>query len=132
MTGEADLATLLRTMEPVLDDANFVFCSIGRSPTADEVETAIAFVREDEGTTLVLRHEDATLMGMNCSSPMACITLTVHSSLEAVGLTAAVASALGGVGIACNVIAGFHHDHLFVPVDRADAAMSALQALTAN
>ncbi len=60
------------------------------------------------------------------------ITLTVHSSLEAVGLTAAVANTLASAGIACNVLAGFHHDHLLVPIDRVDDAMAALSRLSAS
>jgi hypothetical protein len=57
------------------------------------------------------------------------ITLRVRSALTAVGLTAAVAAALTRDGIPCNIIAGFHHDHLFVPVDQADRALAALAAL---
>ena len=131
MTGETNLLTLLLTMEPVLHDGIYVFCTIDRPPTSDEVATSVALVREDEGTTLVLSHEDAIAMRLRYPSLMARITLTVHSSLEAVGLTAAVAGALGDVGIPCNVIAGFHHDHLFVPVERADDAVGVLQALSA-
>jgi len=129
-TGETDLLTLLLTMEPVLHEGVYVYCTINRTPTPDEVATAIALVREDEGTTLVLSHEDATAMRLRYPSLMARITLTVHSSLAAVGLTAAVAKSLGDVGIPCNVIAGFHHDHIFVPADRARDAMEALRALS--
>lgn len=117
-------------MEPVLQDGIYVYCTINREPTPDEVATALAIVREDEGATLVLSHEDATAMRLRYPSLMARITLTVHSSLEAVGLTAAVAKALGDVGIACNVIAGFYHDHIFVPADRSGDAMEALRLLS--
>ncbi len=130
MPGETNLLTLLLTMEPVLHDGIYVFCTIDRPPTTDEVATSIALVREDEGTTLVLSHEDAIAMRLRYPSLMARITLTVHSSLEAVGLTAAVAGALCDVGIPCNVLAGFHHDHLFVPADRARDAMAALRSLS--
>jgi hypothetical protein len=56
----------------------------------------------------------------------------VHSSLEAVGLTAAVAGALTAAGISANVVAAFHHDHVFVPADRAEAAMAQLDLLRAG
>ncbi len=130
MNPETDLLTVLLTMEPMLHEGVFVFCSVDREATLDELATALAFVREDEGTTLVLSHEDATAMRLNYSTLMAQITLSVHSSLDAVGLTAAVSTALGDVGIACNVIAGFHHDHLFVPADRARDAMEALRRIS--
>ena len=132
MNGETDLFTLLLTMEPVLHDGIYVYCTIDRRPTPDEVATAIAIVREPEGTTLILTHEDATAMRLHYPSLMARITLMVHSSLAAVGLTAAVAGALGDVGIACNVVAGFHHDQIFVPADRARDAMAALRSLSDN
>jgi len=57
------------------------------------------------------------------------LTLAVASDLHDVGLTAAVAGALADAGIACNVLAAVHHDHLFVPLERADAALAALAAL---
>lgn len=89
----------------------------------------LATMVEDEGVTLVLTAAEAELAGVPGSAPMCWITLRVHSSLTAVGLTAAVATALSRDDISCNVIAGFHHDHLFVPADRADAAMACLRAL---
>ncbi len=84
---------------------------------------------EAEGTTLVLPIDEAERAGLAGSFRCSWITLTVTSALEAVGLTAAFATALTQDGISCNVIAGFHHDHLFVPTGRAQAAMSALAAL---
>ena len=121
--------TLLRWLEPHLHDESYVFCSLRRAATADEIGLAIAVVREQEGTTLVLSEKDATGPGSQRSGTMSKITLTVHSSLEAVGLTAAVAGALTADGIACNVVAGFHHDHLFVPAGPA-AMLMALRALS--
>jgi len=55
--------------------------------------------------------------------------LTVHSDLQAVGLTASFARALADEGIACNVVAGARHDHLFVPIAAAAAAVNALNNL---
>jgi hypothetical protein len=84
---------------------------------------------EAEGTTLVLPIGEAELAGLTGSYRCSWITLGVTSALEAVGLTAAFATALTRDGISCNVIAGFHHDHLFVPTGSAPAALSALAAL---
>jgi len=126
----SDRATLLRTMNPVLHEGVFAFVSV---PV--EIDLAgldvVAAMREDEGWSLVLREADARARGFPARFRAAWITLTVSSDLHAVGLTAAVAQTLAAAGIACNVIAGAHHDHLFVPVAQSAQAMSALQALQA-
>jgi hypothetical protein len=127
MSGETDLVTLLRSMHPVLDPARYVFASVRLVP--DDV-TPVVTVREEEGLTLVLERDEADRAGVGYEYVAARITLQVHSSLAAVGLTAAVAAALTEHDISCNVVAGFFHDHLFVPLDRADEALEALEALT--
>ena len=91
-----------------------------------------ALVVEDEGTTAVVEVAAARRRGWEVEFEAAWLTLTVHSSLEAVGLTAAVSAALAGEDIACNVLAAFHHDHLLVPVDRVDDAIAALARLRSD
>ncbi len=121
----SDLAELLRTMEPVLFAEPYGFAVWGGPlPFA-----AFATVAEAEGLTVVAPLAAMQAAGM-ASAPWARISLTVHSDLAAVGLTAAFAGALGRVGISCNVIAGYHHDHLFVQWDRREAAMAALRELS--
>lgn len=129
MTGETDLDTLIASMRPALDPATYVWASVDGLAAAGALIDAVATVREAEGLTLVLTHEAAARHGLDAEFPCRRITLTVHSSLEAVGLTAAFARALTEAGISANVVAGFHHDHLFVPADRADDAMAALRGL---
>jgi hypothetical protein len=129
-SGEIDLATLLRSMEPILHDGAFVFSTSEELPSPEHLAAAIALFHEPEGTTLVLPADRAGTAGFVWSDPMAWISLTVHSSLKAVGLTAAVAGALRDAGIPCNVVAAFYHDHLFVPLDSADAALAALHRLS--
>jgi hypothetical protein len=87
-------------------------------------------IQESEGTTLVVTVDEAREFGIDVEFEVAWLTLTVFSSLEAVGLTASFSAALAAAGIACNVLAGYHHDHLLVPVDRADEAIAVLRALT--
>lgn len=87
---------------------------------------AHAMVKEDRLTTLVLPVEAARRAGLDVVVEMAWLSLTVHSSLDAVGLTAAFSKFLGDEGISCNVLAGYHHDHILVPADRADDAIAAL------
>ncbi len=125
----ADLSGLLASMRPERQPGEYAFVTVGSDDGVPTGLTPVATVHEPEGTTLVVPLQQA----QTCSLPMdfrcAWILLRVHSDLAAVGLTAAVATALAEDGIACNVIAGFHHDHLFVPADRADRAVAALEAL---
>ncbi len=88
-----------------------------------------ALVHENEGITVVMCREDADVASVEYEFVAVWISLTVHSSLEAVGLTAAFAVALGGAGVSCNVLAGFYHDHILVPIDQASLALLTLQEL---
>jgi hypothetical protein len=126
VVGERDLMVLLRTMQPVLADLPYGFAvwAGGALPIQP-----FATVAEDEGLTVVAPLAGMLDAGM-ASDPWARISLTVQSDLAAVGLTAAFAAALAGAGISANVIAGFHHDHIFVPWDRGTDALAALQALS--
>lgn len=126
--GVRDLAQLLRRLEPVRRPGDFVVVST----TSENSLPALATVDETEGTTLVLERHEADAFRLGHTGTFAWITLTVHSSLEAVGLTAAVATALADRDIPCNVLAGFHHDHLLVPSERADEAIAALRELSAS
>jgi hypothetical protein len=127
MTGERDLAKLLGGMRPRLNPGCYVFTTVagGVPPCVSPVVT----VAEDEGLTLVLRQEEADAAGLAYDYAAAWITLRVHSALEAVGLTAAVAAVLARSELSCNVVAGFHHDHLFVPHERAEEAVTLLSSL---
>jgi hypothetical protein len=128
-TGETDLALLLASMSPELHDGSYVF-------VVDEArggrEDAVVVVAEAEGTTLVLQRERADELGLPYAFVASWITLRVHSALDAVGLTAAFAAALTDQGISANVVAGYFHDHLFVPEARRDDAMRALHDLASG
>ncbi|WP_406151390.1 ACT domain-containing protein [Streptomyces sp. NBC_01012] len=131
MTGERDLRTLLHSMRPELRPGRYVYATLpgGEVPTG---VTPVVTVREREGLTLVVPEEQAVEEGLAHDFVAGWITLRVHSALDAVGLTAAVSLALTDAGISCNVVAGYHHDHLFVPYTRADEAIRALEALAAE
>ncbi|MEZ8735948.1 MULTISPECIES: ACT domain-containing protein [unclassified Vibrio] len=127
MAAITDLDLLLKSMSPELIDGSYVFCTVGGG-LADYVQlNPISTFREKEGLTLVLKEEVATKAQLNFDGVFSLITLSVHSSLEAVGLTAAFATKLGSYGISANVVAGYYHDHIFVQKDKAEAAMSALK-----
>lgn len=130
MVAITDLDLLLKSMSPKLLDPTYVFCSV-QGPAADYLALEpLAIFREDEGLTLVLERQRALQAGLPFEGEFRQITLSVHSSLDAVGLTAAVSGQLAGQGISANVIAAFYHDHIFVPQQKAAAAMEALQALS--
>ena len=124
----ADLAMLLRSMEPVLNPGVFVFSMLtgAEDLAAGDI---VASVREPEGLSVIVPEQAALRVGLVPEFRCAWITLRVNSDLQAVGLTAAFAGALGQAGISCNVVAGTRHDHLFVPVERAQDALRTLQAL---
>ncbi|EST36253.1 ACT domain-containing protein [Streptomyces roseochromogenus] len=127
MTGETDLHTLLRGMRPELNPGRYVFTMAeGGVPSG---VTPVVTVAEQEGLTLVVPQAEADGAGMAYDYVAAWITLRVHSALAAVGLTAAVSRALADAGLSCNVVAGFHHDHLFVPHEQAEQAVDVLKRL---
>jgi len=126
MPGERDLNTLLQTMRPEMGEGVFVFCSISDKEIPSAVRPVHIF-REREGTTLVVRREEAEHVGLSYHFASRLITLTVHSSLEAVGFLAAITGRLAEAGISVNAVSAFYHDHLFVPEQRADEALHLLQ-----
>ena len=129
MTGPvSNLTTLLRSMEPVLHDGVYAYCSVPHDAQLAAFSPVVT-VREPEGLTLVVPEAQAVAAGLPVLFRAAWISLTVHSDLEAVGLTAAFSSALGQAGISCNVVAGAFHDHIFVPVARAEKTLEVLRAL---
>jgi uncharacterized protein len=125
MTGPvSDGTAMIAGMTPVLTEGSWVFVTAADpAATARLLPHAIGSFREAEGMSLILPQGMADAGG----PPMRCITLQVYSSLDGVGLTAAVATALAARGIPCNMVAAFHHDHVFVPADRAAEAQSVLQ-----
>jgi len=121
MTGESNLDKLLKTMNPKLNEGEYVFCNVnelGQLGFSD----IILFFKEEEGFTIVVEKKLADNLHLKYTFIASWITLTVHSSLEAVGLTAAFSKALADENISCNVVAGYFHDHIFV--DRKDAEMA--------
>jgi len=131
--GGSDLRELLRHMSPELMPGEFVFLCFPSSTYGNHAELQpIGMFMEQEGLTLIVPRALADGHQHNYSSVFSCITLQVQSSLEAVGLTAAFAIQLTRYGVSANVIAGFHHDHIFVGVDDADKAVKALQQLSAR
>jgi uncharacterized protein len=131
MNGETDLQTLLKELKPELNEGQYVYCLAHSWEQIISLNPLCSF-REKEGWTMIMRREEADSMKIPYATVCAWITLTVHSALEAVGLTAAVAKALTESNISCNVVAAFHHDHIFVAITDAKRAIDALQKLSAG
>ena len=131
MNGETNLEKLLSNMSPNLIEGEFVFCSFENVKYGENTHLEpIAFINESEGLTFVIPKQKADEYAIHYASIFKGITLKVHSSLEAVGLTAAFSKKLTEHGISANVIAGYYHDHIFVQSEKAELALSALQELS--
>lgn len=131
MSGITELSELLASMKPVLVESEFVFCTVtGELKEYVDLQPKATFI-EAEGLTLILEKKVAEKAQLAFSGSFRQITLTVHSSLEAVGLTAAVSAKLAEHNISANVVAAYYHDHIFVQVTKADAAIIALQSFNA-
>ena len=126
-----DLDSLLVDMSPALDPNIYVFVT-STQPIAAVADAALLSFREAEGMTYVVQRELADSLGLTHAFANRRITLRVTSALEAVGFLAAITRALATHGIAANVVSAFHHDHLFVPPERADEAMRVLERLSAD
>jgi hypothetical protein len=132
MTKEAvkDTQAMLSGMTPTLMEGEFVFCvTLDEDVARLAAPDALAWFREREGISLILPKKRAAELDFNCDAPMRRIVLEVFSSLEGVGLTAGVASALAAHSIPCNMVAAYHHDHVFVPAATADLALDVLLEL---
>lgn len=127
------LQDLIKQLSPKLDSKTYVYCTVPRAKYGElEKLKPIVSIAELEGLTLVIPLEEAKAEGLDYYRVFRRITLEGHSSLEALGLTSVVTSLLAERGITTNVIAGFYHDHMFVPSDRTDEAMEALRDLASK
>jgi hypothetical protein len=129
MNGEKDLAKLLKSMKPKQNPGDYVFCTLKNIENFDLMNVEM-FFREDEGFTIIIKKEIADRLYLEYSVIMSWITLTVHSSLEAVGLTAAFSKALSENNISCNVVAAYYHDHIFINKKDTEKAIEVLTKLS--
>ncbi len=127
MPGETNLKALLKSMQPVLCSGEYVFCSVNNQNNCLSHLDPLGQFRENEGLTLILKREQADTANLSYTSVFSMITLSVHSSLEAVGFLAAIANKLAEHNISVNPVSAYYHDYLFVPVLRTRVAMMLLQ-----
>lgn len=130
MPGITNLDTLLSSMEPQLRKEEFIFCTFPDTEITDKLYLKpLCCFHEKEGLTLILEKEMADKYEVNYASAFSLISLTIHSSLDAVGLTAAISKKLADKEISANVVAAYFHDHVFVPKEKAQSAIEALYEL---
>ena len=130
MPGLTELDDLLQSLSPVIQAGDYVFCTVEGELSDYVALQPLSSFAETEGLTLILPLNTAQQAGLSYNTVFKQISLQVHSSLDAVGLTAAVAAQLTHYDISANVVAAYYHDHIFVPSDKAELALEALQALS--
>lgn len=129
MAGEQNLDKLISGMRPELNSGQYTFVTTNRPDLLSREDTVAEF-KEQEGTTLIITTDKARELGFDYDFIASWITLKIHSSLHAVGLSAAISTALAKEDISCNIVAGFYHDHIFVDVSNTDNAMDVLHKLS--
>ncbi|WP_179414681.1 ACT domain-containing protein [Mucilaginibacter sp. E4BP6] len=131
MSGVTDIGIILKTMSPQINEGEYVFCTVDTLEKIN-IKSIIGIFKEEEGVTVILKKKEADTLTLSYSYISAWITLNIHSSLEAFGLTAAVSVALAKENVSCNVIAAFFHDHIFVDHKQAENALAILKAISKN
>lgn len=129
MAGEKNLTALIQGMTPKLNTGEYVFCTVKDVSKINRNDTICEF-KEAEGTTIIMNRLKADVLKLNYDYVASWITLTVHSSLDAVGLTALFSTELAKNNISCNVVAGYYHDHIFVNKKDTDTAIEVLKNLS--
>jgi hypothetical protein len=130
MSGETNLTVLLKSMNPILRDEEYVFCSVDCHDHSYLKLDPICVFHEDEGLTLIVQRDRADAAEISYSSVFRMVTLSIHSSLDAVGFLATITNKLAKHGISVNPISAYYHDHLFVPAARASEVIRLLCELS--
>ncbi|MEM6461854.1 MAG: ACT domain-containing protein [Pseudomonadota bacterium] len=131
MNGEKDLDRLLKSLRARLHEDAYVFATLPDRKIPPELQPIMVF-QEAEGTTLILKKSEAETRGIDHVFSCRMITLDIHSSLEAVGFIAHIASELAARGMGVNPVSGYYHDHLFIPEGREEEAMVILRQISAD
>ena len=132
MQPESDLKALLAKMDPILQEGEYVFCSVSSDKFSKMRSPPIGSFHEAEGVTIILKKDTAEQEELDYDFPSRMVTFNVHSSLNAVGFLAAIAEKLAAHGISVNAISAYYHDHIFVPTGRTEEVIRLLSELANN
>lgn len=132
MQPESDLKALLAKMDPILQEGEYVFCSVSSDKFSKMRSPPIGSFHEAEGITIILKKDTAEQEELDYDFPSRMVTFNVHSSLNAVGFLAAITEKLAAHGISVNAISAYYHDHIFVPTERTEEVMRLLSELANN
>lgn len=132
MQPESDLKALLAKMDPILQEDEYVFCSVSSDIFSKMRSPPIGSFHEAEGITIILKKDTAEQEELDYDFPSRMVTFNVHSSLNAVGFLAAITEKLAAHGISVNAISAYYHDHIFVPTERTEEVMRLLSELANN
>lgn len=132
MTGELNLAILLKKMKPLLQNEPYVFLTSTIECGDEAQKQAVMIFREAEGLTMIVRESWVITNNLGYKDSWAMITLTIYSDLHAVGFLAVITKHLAAAGISVNAVSAFYHDHIFVPWEKRAMAMSILESLSEN
>ncbi|MFA9491554.1 MAG: ACT domain-containing protein [Anaerolineales bacterium] len=132
MQPESDLKALLAKMDPILQEDEYVFCSVSSDKFSKMRSPPIGSFHEAEGITIILKKDTAEQEELDYDFPSRMVTFNVHSSLNAVGFLAAITEKLAAHGISVNAISAYYHDHIFVPTERTEEVMRLLSELANN
>ena len=132
MQPESDLKALLAKMDPILQEDEYVFCSVSSDKFSKMRSPPIGSFHEAEGVTIILKKDTAEQEELDYDFPSRMVTFNVHSSLNAVGFLAAITEKLAAHGISVNAISAYYHDHIFVPTERTEEVMRLLSELANN
>tara|TARA_B100000214_G_scaffold63798_1_gene42005 strand:- start:11255 stop:11656 length:402 start_codon:yes stop_codon:yes gene_type:complete len=133
MSAKKDLQDILKAINPSLVDEFFIFMT-SKEPINNLVNSLnpIAMFIENEGSTLVITKEIADRNSIHYDAVFKCISLGVHSSLESSGLIAIISGELSKQDIPANVFAGYFHDHIFVPSNKAEKALEIISSIRSS
>ena len=129
--GKKNIDYILKNLNPRLNPDDYIFTIVNSLDSID-INEILAYIRESEGISLIMKKSVADFLQVPYFGVWSWITLDVHSSLDAVGLTSVVSNAFSEIGLSCNIVAGYHHDHIFIQKEMAEKAMNTLAILSSK
>ncbi len=126
----SDLNVLIKNMKPKIALAEYVFCVVSEAKFRLMNIKPICTFREREGVTAIIDKASADSNGIHYTGTWKLISISIYSDLHSIGFLAAITAKLAEAGISVNIVSAYHHDHLFVPLEKAQACMQLLKKMS--